>query len=143
MKTIRELTEQDGARIPEKCGARLCIPNLTRHVFVILPSCCVSSLLLEREKGKQLHRSIKYTIDGPSAKMVLKDWERKRFDWLNYISLTLTHHSWESFFRADKGSESLDRQPLSQGLSTLFVSSSFHFTTFYTTDMCRLMSVTW
>ena len=36
----------------KKCGARLCIPNLTRHFFVILPSCvfqpscCVSSLVI-------------------------------------------------------------------------------------------------
>ena len=41
------------------------IRQLTRHLFVILPSwvfqpsCCVSSLLLGREKGKQLHRPIK------------------------------------------------------------------------------------
>lgn len=36
----------------KKCHARLCIPNITRHFFVILPSrvfqpfCCVSSLLI-------------------------------------------------------------------------------------------------
>ena len=47
------------------CSARLCIPNLTRQLLVILPcwvfqpSCCVNPLLLEREKGKQLHRPIK------------------------------------------------------------------------------------
>ena len=51
-----ELTQQDGwktqdGRMAKKCRARLCIPDLTRHVFVILPfwvfqpSCCVSSLL--------------------------------------------------------------------------------------------------
>ena len=52
----RELTQQNGwktqdGRMTKKCGARLCIPGLTRHVFVILPSwvfqpsCCVSSLM--------------------------------------------------------------------------------------------------
>ena len=52
-------------RMTKECGAGLCIPNLTRHFSVILPSwvfqpsCCVSSVLLEREKGKQLHRPIK------------------------------------------------------------------------------------
>ena len=39
------------AKWRKKCGARLCIPNLTRHLFVTLPSwvfqpsCCVSSVL--------------------------------------------------------------------------------------------------
>ena len=61
---IRELTQQDGW-MTKKCGPRLRIPNLTQHLFVILPSwvfqpsCCVSSLLLEREKGKQLLRPVK------------------------------------------------------------------------------------
>ena len=40
---ISELTQQDGwkpqdGRMAKKCRARLCIPNLTRHFFVILPS---------------------------------------------------------------------------------------------------------
>ena len=39
----RELTQQDGwktqdGRMTKKCGARLCIPNLTGHLFVIVPS---------------------------------------------------------------------------------------------------------
>ena len=66
----RALTQKDGwktqnGRMSKKCSARLCIPNLTRHFFVILPSwvfqssCCVSSLLLERGKGNQPHRPIK------------------------------------------------------------------------------------
>ena len=57
-----ELPQQDGwkaqdGRMTKKYHARLCI--LARHFFVILPSgvfqpsCCVSSLLLEREKGKR------------------------------------------------------------------------------------------
>ena len=29
----------------KKCRARLCIPDLTGHVFVILPSCSISSLV--------------------------------------------------------------------------------------------------
>ena len=38
---IREVTQQDGwksqdGRMTTKRGARLCIPNLTRHLFVIL-----------------------------------------------------------------------------------------------------------
>ena len=56
----RELTQQDGwktqdCRLTKKCGARLCIPNLTRHLFVILPSwvfqpsCCVSFLILSQD----------------------------------------------------------------------------------------------
>ena len=50
------ITQQDGwktrdGRMTKKSGARLCIPNLTRHLFVILPSwvfqpsCCISSVL--------------------------------------------------------------------------------------------------
>ena len=40
---IRKLTQQDGwktqdGRMTKKCRARLCIPNLTRDFFVILPS---------------------------------------------------------------------------------------------------------
>ena len=39
----RDLTQQDGwknqdGRMTNECCARLCIPNLTRHFFVILPS---------------------------------------------------------------------------------------------------------
>ena len=38
-----ELTQQDGwktqdGRMAKNCRARLCIPDLTRHFFVILPS---------------------------------------------------------------------------------------------------------
>ena len=50
----RQLTQQDrwktqDGRKTKKCRVRLCIPNLTRHFFVILPSrvlqpsCCVKS----------------------------------------------------------------------------------------------------
>ena len=48
----------------KQCCVRLGMQSLTPHFFVIVPSglfqrsCCVSSLLLEREKGKQLHRPI-------------------------------------------------------------------------------------
>ena len=53
----RELTQQGGwktqdGRMTKKCGARLCIPGLARHFFVILPSwvfqpsCSVSSLMV-------------------------------------------------------------------------------------------------
>ena len=57
MRAIRELTQQDGWKTQDSktakknCGARLCIPNLTRHFFVTLPSwvfqpsSCVSSVL--------------------------------------------------------------------------------------------------
>ena len=44
----------------KKYGARLCIPNLTRHFFVIVPSwvfqpsCCVSSLMGARLRSKQI-----------------------------------------------------------------------------------------
>ena len=39
----RDLTQQDGWKTQEggmtkKCRARLCIPNLTRHFFIVLPS---------------------------------------------------------------------------------------------------------
>ena len=42
-KQFRELTQQDGwktwdATMTKKCRGRPCIPNLTRHFFVILPS---------------------------------------------------------------------------------------------------------
>ena len=54
---FREITQKDDrktqdGRMTKKCGARQCLPNLTRHFFVILPfwmfqpSCCLSSLLL-------------------------------------------------------------------------------------------------
>ena len=64
-------------RMTKKCGATLCIPNLTRHLFVIppswvlQPSCCVSSLLLAREKGKQLHRPIKISCWKVSCILIL------------------------------------------------------------------------
>ena len=59
---IRELTHQDGwktqdGRMTKKYGARLCIPTLTRHFFVIMPSwvfqpsCCVSSLITPVVQG--------------------------------------------------------------------------------------------
>ena len=35
---LRELTKQDGRKVTKKCGARLCIPYLTRHFFFILPT---------------------------------------------------------------------------------------------------------
>ena len=43
LNDIRELTQQAGwktqdGRMKKKCGARLCIPNLARPFFVILPS---------------------------------------------------------------------------------------------------------
>ena len=56
IRVTRELAQQDSRKtqdgtITKKCGARLCIPDLSRHLFVILlswvfqASCCVSSLL--------------------------------------------------------------------------------------------------
>ena len=50
-------TQQEGwktydDRMTKKCSARLCIPNLSRHCYAILPSwvfqpsCCVSSLII-------------------------------------------------------------------------------------------------
>ena len=47
---IRDLTQQDGwktqdGRATKKCRAGAAMPSLARHFFVILPSCCVRSLL--------------------------------------------------------------------------------------------------
>ena len=68
--TLESLRKRTAGRLRtaewRKNVARHCaLPNL-RDIFspflpswVFQPSCCVSSLLLEREKGKQLHRPIK------------------------------------------------------------------------------------
>ena len=47
---IRDLTQQDGwktqdGRATKKSRAGAGMPSLARHFFVILPSCCVRSLL--------------------------------------------------------------------------------------------------
>ena len=74
-RTTTELTEQNGwntqdGRMAKTCGTRLCIPNFTRHFFVIPPSwvfqlsCCVSSLLLEYGK----------TFNCVNNKMLQYDW---------------------------------------------------------------------
>ena len=55
---LEDLERQNG----KKCSARLCIPNLMRHLFVILPSgvfqpsCCVSNLLNITERLKNAGR---------------------------------------------------------------------------------------
>ena len=67
MLYIKELTQQDvwktqDSRKMKMCGARLCIPNLTWHFFVILPSWvfqpsrfCLSSQLLYSQMTARLN----------------------------------------------------------------------------------------
>ena len=55
----RELTQQDGwntqdDRMTKKCRVRLGMHSVAPHFFVILPSCCVSSLLFTLGQDVQL-----------------------------------------------------------------------------------------
>ena len=56
----------------KKCGARLCIPNLTQHFFVILPSSvfqpfyCVSSLL--EDSGRQSDENMSLKIGNAQSR---------------------------------------------------------------------------
>ena len=61
----------------KKCRARLWIPGLARHVFVILlssvvqPSCCAKSLLCHCHPGLNIFGE-KKMVQGLQSKIVLK-----------------------------------------------------------------------
>ena len=65
---MRELTQQVGwktqdGRMTKKSGARLCIPHLTRHFYIILPSCYVSSLFTKERMAHAVTGNGAYLFD--------------------------------------------------------------------------------